>query len=234
MGAGQRSPSRQKSGKVQVLKNGPYLVSGSIPLSEQTIVRDAAGCPFAWQQGKVYPVTEVYSLCRCGRSKTMPFCNGAHVQAGFDGTETSSRNRYMDTVETIEGPAITLTDNRPLCVHAGFCDREGGIWNLTRLSDDPERMRTAIEEAANCPSGRLVVWDKEGRPIEPDFEQSIVLVEEPGEALSGPIWLRGCIPVESADGELYELRNRVTLCRCGRSRNKPFCDGSHKAPQKQG
>lgn len=44
----------------------------------------------------------------------------------------------------------------------------------------------------------------------------------------GPLWVRGGIPVESSDGATYEVRNRVTLCRCGRSSNKPFCDGTHK------
>ena len=44
----------------------------------------------------------------------------------------------------------------------------------------------------------------------------------------GPIWVRGGVQVVAADGEPYEVRNRQTLCRCGRSQNKPFCDGSHK------
>jgi CDGSH-type Zn-finger protein len=43
----------------------------------------------------------------------------------------------------------------------------------------------------------------------------------------GPLLVRGGIPVESEDGRPYEVRNRVTLCRCGHSRNKPFCDGTH-------
>ena len=43
----------------------------------------------------------------------------------------------------------------------------------------------------------------------------------------GPIWLRGGISLTSADGYQYEVRNRMTVCRCGASRNKPFCDGSH-------
>ena len=42
----------------------------------------------------------------------------------------------------------------------------------------------------------------------------------------GPLWVRGGIPVMSADGKPYAIRNRVTLCRCGKSGNKPFCDGS--------
>jgi CDGSH-type Zn-finger protein len=47
--------------------------------------------------------------------------------------------------------------------------------------------------------------------------------------VNGPLWIRGGIPVAGADGREYEVRNRVTLCRCGRSNNKPLCDGSHAA-----
>jgi CDGSH-type Zn-finger protein len=44
----------------------------------------------------------------------------------------------------------------------------------------------------------------------------------------GPLWVRGGVPVIGADGQPYETRNRVLLCRCGHSRNRPFCDGTHK------
>jgi CDGSH-type Zn-finger protein len=83
-------------------------------------------------------------------------------------------------------------------------------------------------QAGNCPSGRLVVYDKKtGKPIEPRFVPSISLTEDPQKRVSGPIWVRGGIPIVSASGITYEVRNRVTLCRCGKSKNKPFCDGSH-------
>jgi CDGSH-type Zn-finger protein len=61
------------------------------------------------------------------------------------------------------------------------------------------------------------------------FEPSIGVVEDPQIGVSGPLWVRGGIQVEAADGTPYEVRNRVTLCRCGASQNKPFCDGSHAA-----
>ncbi len=119
---------------------------------------------------------------------------------------------------------------RDLCNHAGFCLRASGIGNLTRSSDDPEAKRLAIEEAGNCTSGRLVAWRKElNKSIEPEFAPSIALVEEPHKGCSGPIWVRGSVPVESSDGAAYEVRNRVALCRCGASSNKPFCDGRHMA-----
>jgi hypothetical protein len=85
-----------------------------------------------------------------------------------------------------------------------------------------------IQESHDCPSGRLVVWDKKTKKaLEPILEQSIGLIEDPQMGISGPIWVRGCIPIESADRKLYTIRNRVTLCRCGKSTNKPFCDSSH-------
>jgi hypothetical protein len=91
----------------------------------------------------------------------------------------------------------------------------------------------ALEEVANCNSGRLVAFDeKKGSPIEPILEPSIAAVEEPLRGYEGPLWVRGGIPIESADGITYEIRNRVTLCRCGISSNKPFCDGSHRVIRK--
>ena len=84
------------------------------------------------------------------------------------------------------------------------------------------------QEAGLCPSGRLVAWDRETKaPLEPRLERSIGVVEDPAEGVAGPLWVRGGIPVVAADGEPYEVRNRVTLCRCGASKNKPFCDASH-------
>jgi CDGSH-type Zn-finger protein len=212
---------------IKVSNNGPYIVSGGIPLNEQVIGIDAEGYSYEWREGKTYPLQEKYALCRCGKSKKHPFCDGTHTKVNFDGTETATREPYLDQAERIEGPALELADAQGLCAAARFCDRSGGTWKLIEQSDDPEARRIAIEEAVNCPSGRLVAWDKEGKIFEPELEPSLSLVQDPQEDMNGPIWVRGGIPVESADGKIYEIRNRVTLCRCGKSFNKPYCDGSH-------
>jgi CDGSH-type Zn-finger protein len=214
--------------KIQITKNGPYIVTGGVPLSRQTLVCNPRGEAVAWVEGDRYPVQDTYALCRCGESRNKPFCDGTHLENNFDGTETASRVPYIKRAEWIEGPGIRLSDAPGFCSHARFCLRGRGIWESTEQSADPEKRKLAIEEAANCHSGRLVIWDrKTGRPIEPVFEKSIGLVEGPVEGLQGPLWVRGGIPVISSDGFVYEVRNRVTLCRCGRSCNKPFCDGSH-------
>jgi CDGSH-type Zn-finger protein len=213
---------------VTVSRNGPYIVKGGIPLMTMEICNDAEGNCRTWKKVHEFPLQEQYALCRCGHSNKKPFCDGTHATIHFDGTETAGSEPYLRHPRIISGPELELADHEGLCVHARFCMRAGGIWNLTKASDMPGAKDIAIEEACNCPSGRLVVRDrKSGRVIEPELEKSIVLIEYPARHEHGPLWVRGGIPVVSADGESYTVRNRVTLCRCGKSGNKPFCDGSH-------
>jgi CDGSH-type Zn-finger protein len=204
-------------------------VSGSVPIARQTIVADQNGDSVEWRAGEPFETKEIYSLCRCGHSQNKPFCDRSHARIGFEGTETASRLPYVEQAEEIDGPSLVLTDAQPLCAFARFCDVAGQIWNLVE-QDGPDAAALTTKEAAMCPSGRLVVWDpKTSTALEPHFEPSIGVVDDPVQKVAGPIWVRGGIPVVSADGEPYEIRNRVTLCRCGASRNKPFCDASHAA-----
>jgi CDGSH-type Zn-finger protein len=217
-------------GRIEITKDGPYLVSGGLPLSEHWIVTNEEGESLDYREGKRYPAQPQYALCRCGQSGNKPFCDGSHKKVQFDGTETASREPYLKQAETIEGPTMLLTDAEGLCAFARFCDPKGRIWNLVEKTDQAEARRLVEHEAGHCPAGRLVAWDKKtGKPIEPEFEPSLGLIEDTEKRVSGPIWVRGGIPVISADGKAYEIRNRLTLCRCGRSDNKPFCNGSHAA-----
>ena len=214
--------------KIEVTKDGPYLVSGDLPLSEQAIVTNAEGDSLDYREEKKYPAQKQYALCRCGQSANKPFCDGTHAKVQFDGTETASHQPYLKQAKTIEGPTMVLTDQENLCAFARFCDPKGRIWNLVKQTDTAEARQLVEFEAGHCPAGRLVAWDREtGKPIEPKFEPSLGLIEDTEKKVSGPIWVRGGIPVISADGKTYEIRNRMTLCRCGKSDNKPFCNGAH-------
>jgi len=216
--------------RVVVTKDGPYVVQGNVPLAEQTVGTDAEGGSETWVEGKTYPAQEKYALCRCGHSKTKPFCDGTHAKIGFDGTETASRQPYLDQADVFDGPVLELRDAGSLCAFARYCDPNGKVWDQVGRTDEAGVRENFIRQVGNCPAGRLVAWDKKtGKAVEPDLPVSIGLIEDPQEECSGPIWLRGGIPVVSADGFEYEVRNRVTLCRCGQSKNMPFCDGSHAA-----
>ena len=130
--------NKQKSGKVIVTKNGPYFVSGSLPLAKEIIVPDIEGNPVIWSKGNKYSIQESYTLCRCGQSKTKPYCDGTHAKIGFDGTETASKKKYLEQAENISGPDLILTDAQAFCSTARFCHRAGGVWKLTRESNNPE------------------------------------------------------------------------------------------------
>jgi CDGSH-type Zn-finger protein len=95
---------------VTVTRNGPYVVTGNVPLQTQTITANAAGDSESWSPGDCLPAQQRYALCRCGHSGTKPFCDGTHAKIGFDGTETASRTPYFDQAKMFDGPALALAD----------------------------------------------------------------------------------------------------------------------------
>jgi len=212
--------------RIVVTKDGPYRVEGGVPLLRTAIVETERGEPVAWDEGPEFETPgEVYELCRCGKSSTKPFCDSTHERIPFDGTETADRGPIARRREAWEGEAgHVLYDDLSLCTHAGFCRNvRTGVWEMVEEADDPEVRTEFAAMVQRCPSGRLalaVLPDPE--PVEPTFEPSI------GVEPDGNYWIRGGIPVVSEDETPYEVRNRQSLCRCGQSRNKPFCDGSHK------
>jgi len=218
--------------KIVVNLHGPYRVVGGVPLAIQKITSNKQGESWDWVQGRTFPVQQEYFLCRCGQSQNKPFCDNSHLRVGFAGQETASRRPIERQSEHFEGPTHVLSDAEQLCAFARFCDPGGKIWSLIERTDDPKIRDLVIREATHCPSGRLVLHGRStGREVEPQFPPSIGLVEDPVMKCSGPLWVRGGIRVESANGVAYEVRNRVTLCRCGMSTNMPFCNGSHASIQ---
>lgn len=224
---GEQQMNAAEGMKITVTKNGPYRVEGAVPMARQTIVSDTEGASLTWQEGEHFEAKKTFALCRCGQSTAKPYCDGSHARVGFDGTETASTAPYAVQATEQVGPSLTLYDAQALCAYARFCDVAGQVWNLVE-QDGAEAAELTAREAGLCPSGRLVVRDHQiNSDREPDFTPSIGIVADPAQGLAGPIWVRGGIPVVSADGEAYEVRNRMTLCRCGASANKPFCDASH-------
>ena len=104
------------------------------------------------------------------------------------------------------------------------------MWKIVKTAQEEAGLDEAVHQIGQCPSGRLVALDNNtGTAIVQRIPVEIVLVDDLEKECAGPLWLRGQIAVIAADGTSYEPRDRVTLCRCGYSANKPFCDGSHVA-----
>jgi CDGSH-type Zn-finger protein len=147
----------------------------------------------------------------------------------FDGTELAATEPYDERAEITEGPTLDLYDDNR-CAFARFCHREDGeVWTLTEKAAGPKLREEAILASTQCPAGRLVHHDKlkDYVELEPELEPGISILQDPEKGVSAPLHVKGGIPLVSADGFTYELRNRYALCRCGRSGNKPFCDASH-------
>lgn len=212
--------------KIEVLPNGPYQVSGNIPLNQLRCVPDRKGATTGYKLIQTYKTEEPYHLCRCGKSSNKPFCDGSHLN-GFDGTETAGHKTYDEMADVIEGRFVDLMDAEELCAVARSCDTRSSTWNLVEGSINPESVKIVERQCANCPSGRLTVLTKSGERLEPELPQEISILEDPAASVHGPLWVKGGIPIEDAEGKVYPIRNRVTLCRCGLSKNKPFCDAAH-------
>jgi CDGSH-type Zn-finger protein len=208
---------------IRVTRDGPYRVRGDVRLVRTAQVETEYGEPVAWAPDEPIDVDGPFTLCRCGGSSTKPFCDATHAREGFDGTETAPPTTYEERAHPYRGQGLTMSDDRTLCTHAGYCgDRFTNVWAMIAHEEDPEERERIRTMSRLCPSGRLVTRpDGAAEPDEPVFEPSVAVVRD------GPLWVRGGVRVDSADGEAYEVRNRVTLCRCGASENKPFCDGSH-------
>lgn len=221
----------EKPFRITVTEKGPYLVYGHPPMSEQFIMTDQSNESWYFQQGKHFSTdSEPTALCRCGVSRRKPYCDGAHAKADWDPALTASDKPLLEEAEIIQGETLSMTDSPKYCVFARFCHPHGDAWTLTEHSKDPEARRLAVREASMCPSGRLTAWDNaSGKAYEFRFEPSLGLIEDISIGSSGGLWIRGGIPMQREDGTSYEIRNRVVVCRCGQSANKPYCDGTHAA-----
>ena len=224
------TPADQKY-KVCVTEKGPYLIYGRPPLAIQHIMCNDMNESWYFQEGQHFSTEEEpTALCRCGASKRKPFCDGSHATTRWQPKLTALPEALLDNVEITSGEQISITDNTKYCVFARFCDAAGGVWDNTENSFDNHAARLAVRAASVCPSSRLTAWNNENEePYELQYEPSLGLIEDSGTHSSGGLWVRGGIAITRQDGRSYEIRNRVVLCRCGNSSNKPYCDGSHAA-----
>lgn len=201
----------QGSGPGIVCKeNGPYIIKN---------VRRMTGTG-----GETIDVKPVMALCRCGQSGNKPFCDGSHVKARFSG-ENDLRQRTTDRKDTYTGKRLSIHDNRGICAHAGVCTDK--LNNVFRMKMEPwidpdqastEEIKAVIDK---CPSGALSYSIDGEEPSNLISEVTINVLPD------GPFEIVGDIEISDASLLQGASKNICTLCRCGQSNNKPFCDGSH-------
>lgn len=223
-----------KSKRIVIIKNGPYVVEGDVPLVSKTQVVSELGEPLTWRKDGEIPVSQgEYHLCRCGQSGNRPFCDGTHRKAEFDGMETADTIMTGTRKSTIpRGTGIIVEKDSSLCMLSGYCEfSDAGLSRLVTATQDTKMRSLVIAMIERCPSGALTYRiEADGPDIEPDLPQQIAVTTEITShgPIAGPLWVTGSIPIERSDGQPFETRNRVTLCNCGHSCNKPLCDGTHR------
>ena len=193
---------------VTITKDGPYLVKDSDNLTNT--------------KGKVES-KETMALCRCGASQTKPYCDGSHGKIGF--TDEKKEDRTKQDRREFAGKEITISDNPGVCSHAGFCtDLSSEVfytWENERRISNPDKgdKDKTINTIKKCPSGALAY--KQKGTMYDNFHS----VEEIHISKDGPYFIKGSVKLE---GEQPDSKEHYALCRCGASKNKPFCDGQHR------
>ena len=195
---------------IECRPNGPYLVKGLENLANS--------------RGEAIATEAVVALCRCGGSANKPFCDGTHKRNGFSGARLSDGGN--DKCDVYRGLGITIRDDRSICAHAGHCT--DGLASVFKDGSEPwidpaaADVEAIVAVVAKCPSGALSC-SIEGRG------EAVVEAGPPRIAIEkdGPYAVRGPVELVGATWAQGAARDRYTLCRCGASKNKPFCDGSH-------
>jgi CDGSH-type Zn-finger protein len=187
--------------------NGPYQVTNLASLVNS--------------RGESISARPEMALCRCGGSRNKPFCDGTHAAIGFESKKLDGRT--PNRVDSYIGKEITIHDNRGICQHAGFCtDSQPSVFKLHQepwIDPNAERGTAIASQIHQCPSGAL---NHSPLSVDLPLRRTMITVSKDGPyRVSGDIDLRTDAWGEGAS------RDHYTLCRCGGSKNKPFCDGTH-------
>lgn len=214
--------STEITASINATPNGPLIVSGDVPLVRKAAIRSENDEPLTWKTSEPLDHRATYALCRCGQSSNKPFCDGTHASVGFVSDEAAHDAQYADRSQVLGGSGITVRDDRSICAHVGFCgNRVTNIWKQVADTDDSIVRLAVINEVEKCPSGALTYRLDDDGDTEPDYPTQIAVTAD------GPLWVTGGLSVTTSTGVELEPRPRMTLCRCGASKNKPLCDGSH-------
>ena len=201
--------SRKGKAEIECSKNGPYLVRNITHLQNS--------------KGEEIATKKVMALCRCGGSASKPFCDGTHATIGFSGEKLTDGS--LNKRDSYYGKGITIHDNRAICSHAGFCtDNLPSVFKLRTepwIDPDGAKVEEIINTVRKCPSGALSYTIDKLEVREQDREPMVKISKD------GPYYITGGIELKDEPMGEGASEKHYTLCRCGGSKNKPFCDGAH-------
>ena len=166
------------------------------------------------------------ALCRCGLSANKPFCDGSHTREGWESTnEGVIRNTPIDYTGTVDGVEVTVSYTPVLCTHAAECQRLAlNVFNPKEkpwIQPENGSLKEIMDVMVNCPSGALRVSVGDNAKAHMTPLDLGIRVEK-----NGPYHVSN-LDLDAKFNGAEASRGKYSLCRCGLSKNKPFCDGSH-------
>ena len=164
---------------------------------------------------------------RCSRSPLAVV--EIHASSGADSRALARRIQMSDKkIFDYPGDDADVHWDGRLCIHIGECGRADNELFVGGRQPwcQPDRVSAddVAEVVARCPTGALTYSRKDGGGKETAQAENVVSV-----MYNGPLYLRGDLEVDGAADDMKGVQFRAALCRCGRSKNKPFCDNSHEA-----
>jgi CDGSH-type Zn-finger protein len=214
--------------KIMLLSNGPYYLINDM---EPKVVENLQN-----SKGQSLSAIRGVSLCRCGASNSKPFCDGTHSKIGFSSENKTINDNHdhivKDKRKNYVGKGITIHDNRKICSHAAECvNNLSSVFKLNaRPWINPNAAETAeeiINTIRKCPSGALS-YSVDGIEYRDQNERKPMITVSKG----GPYLVIGGIDLIGDNSNIQwaegSSKEHYTLCRCGASNNKPFCDGMHR------
>ena len=148
--------------------------------------------------------------------------NGLDLKAG-DGAAVSEEG--LLTLAGQEEAEVLLFDNCSICAHAGLCtDNLASVFRMKQepwIDPNAAAVEAIVELIRKCPSGALSYTIEDVEYTDSDYNPAVTI------APNGPYVLTGDIDLQDMPRGEGAVQGQCTLCRCGGSKNKPFCDGSH-------
>jgi CDGSH-type Zn-finger protein len=206
---------------IEIIEDGPYIAYNVKLMTDK--------------DGNKIDTSPRMVLCRCGHSDDKPFCDGTHAEIDFN--DDKKEDRVSDKVIAYEGDNITIYDNRGVCSHIGYCtgllpevfDKTRFKWIKPNAAD----VKDIIKICELCPSGALSYSLPGGERVQKPVKHKKKIKVSPNPyGDNGPYDVFGGIKLISKQGYSPECEEHYSLCRCGSSKNMPFCDGSHRPKAK--
>jgi len=199
---------------IKSIDNGPFRLS--IDTQE-----DVTNNILFDSRGKSIPIKKNSIICRCGKSKQQPFCDGVHRMCGFK-SENILEN---EIIQRYEGKEINVIFNRSICSGAGTCVRNyPKIYKSASedwINPDGDNVDEVKKSVIQCPSGALS-YEIAGESLSEDYDGYKLNVIK-----NGPLNIIGKVELHVDKWSTNANPQKYSLCRCGASENKPFCDYMH-------